>query len=287
MNGNGQDGANGDPDGDGKTNIQEQDDLTHPRGTDVVYLAEGANSPTFDTQLALANPTDTTARVLTTYQTGDGTEIKTYDQILPLTRKTVTLKGIQGLGTAEFSTLVEADTGLVADRTMTWGEGGYGSHAERGIVTRNQTKWYFAEGATFGPFNLFYLIQNPTTQDATVHVTYLLPAPAAPLTKTYTVGRQSRFNVWVDNEGITDPALAALASTDVSAIIESTNGVPIIAERAMYLNQPGQDFGAGHESAGVNAPATQWFLAEGATGEYFDLFILIANPNAHAGDDCG
>ena len=63
------------------------------------------------------------ARVLTTYQKGDGTEIKTYDQILPLTRKTIDIKGITGLGAAEFSTLVEADTGLVADRTMTLGPG--------------------------------------------------------------------------------------------------------------------------------------------------------------------
>ncbi len=28
----------------------------------------------------------------------------------------------------------------------------------------------------------------------------------------------------------------------------------------------------------MTAPATQWFLAEGATGPYFDLFVLIANP---------
>jgi hypothetical protein len=47
----------------------------------------------------------------------------------------------------------------------------------------------------------------------------------------------------------------------------------------MYLDQPGRALGAGHESAGVTAPATQWFLAEGSTGSYFDLFILIANPN--------
>ena len=33
-------------------------------------------------------------------------------------------------------------------------------------------------------------------------------------------------------------------------------------------------------SAGVTAPATRWFLAEGATGPFFDLFILLANPNA-------
>ena len=34
----------------------------------------------------------------------------------------------------------------------------------------------------------------------------------------------------------------------------------------MYLNRPGQPFAAGHESAGVTAPALEWFLAEGATG---------------------
>jgi hypothetical protein len=64
----------------------------------------------------------------------------------------------------------------------------------------------------------------------------------------------------------------------VSAVFEVLNGVPVIVERAMYLNQPGRVFDAGHESAGVTAPATGWFLAEGATGPYFDLFVLIANP---------
>ena len=72
----------------------------------------------------------------------------------------------------------------------------------------------------------------------------------------------------------------ALASTDVSAVFEVLNGQPIIVERAMYADVPGQTFGAGHESAGVTAPALEWFLAEGATGPFFDLFVLIANPGA-------
>ena len=41
-----------------------------------------------------------------------------------------------------------------------------------------------------------------------------------------------------------------LASTDVSAVFEVLNNQPIIVERAMYLDLPGQMFGAGHESAG-------------------------------------
>jgi hypothetical protein len=46
----------------------------------------------------------------------------------------------------------------------------------------------------------------------------------------------------------------------------------------MYLSSPGTLFSAGHESAAVSAPATQWFLAEGATGPFFDLYVLVANP---------
>jgi uncharacterized repeat protein (TIGR01451 family) len=271
-------GANDDPDGDGKTNLQELAEGSHPRGFVITYLAEGATGAFFDTRLAIANPTGNPALVQTRFQRADGTAVTDYRVVAPMSRATIDIEGLSGLEAAEFSTLVEADVQVVADRTMTWDGSGYGSHAERGILTRTATKWYFAEGATFGPFNLFYLIQNPNAQTANVTVTYLLPS-GAPLTKQYTVGPQSRFNIWVDSEGATDPSLAALASAELSAVIESTNGVPIIAERAMYLDQPGRPLGAGHESAGVTAPATQWFLAEGATGAYFDLFLLVANPN--------
>ena len=66
--------------------------------------------------------------------------------------------------------------------------------------------------------------------------------------------------------------------------MRSTDGAPIVVERAMYVSLPGQSFAAGHNSAGVTAPATRWFLAEGATGTFFDLFVLIANPSAQAAE---
>ena len=56
----------------------------------------------------------------------------------------------------------------------------------------------------------------------------------------------------------------------------------------MYMTNGGQPFGAGHESAGVTAPALSWFLAEGATGAFFDMFVLIANPDpTQHGDGAG
>jgi hypothetical protein len=157
---------------------------------------------------------------------------------------------------------------------MSWDQRGYGSHAERGIASP-ATRWYLAEGATHSGFDLFYLLQNATDVEAVVEVTYLRPSPLPAVVREYVVGPGRRFNIWVNREG---PELAA---TDVSAVVTSTNGVPIIVERAMYASS-GLAFGAGHESAGVPQPASRWLLAEGATGPYFDLFVLVANPTSRS-----
>jgi len=266
----GEDGAAGDPDADGATNLAEYQAGTHPRGFYTRYFAEGATSSFFDTRLALLNVAPQSAHVLARFQTGDGTNIPFPLLMGPRTRATLDAKTVPGLATAEFSTVLESDQVLVADRTMTWDASGYGAHAETSVAAP-ATTWYLAEGATHSGFELFYLIQNPNDAVAHLHVTYLLPA-GAPIEKDYTLGAQSRFNIWVDAD---DPRLA---NTDVSAVL--TSDVPTIVERAMYLSSEGRPFNAGHESVGVTAPATEWFLAEGATGSYFDLFVLIANPNS-------
>ncbi len=107
-----------------------------------------------------------------------------------------------------------------------------------------------------------------------MQIQYLRPAPAAPITKTYTVGANTRRSIYVNGE---DPGLD---EAEISAVITSTNAVPIVVERAMYLNSNGQLFGAGHESAAVADLSTSWFFAEGATGPFFNMFILVANPGA-------
>lgn len=244
----------------------------------VSYFAEGATSTFFETQLALFNPHPTcTASVTLRFLKSDGTTVTSSEFLSPMERETVETRFVSGLSTAEFSTTIESTFPIVADRTMSWDSRRYGSHAETAIGAP-ATTWYLAEGATHSGFNLFYLIQNPNPSPANIQVTYLQPAPGVPLTKTYVVEASSRFTIWVNQQAIGDPALRVLASSDVSARI--TSDLPIVVERAMYLNSKGLAFGAGHESAGVTAPATRWFLAEGATGDYFDLFILVANPGA-------
>lgn len=237
------------------------------------YFAEGATGGLlgFEAGIALFNPdAGDTANVVMRFQKGDGTEVPHALSVPPYARRTVDPATLDGLAAAEFSTTIESDIPIVADRTMVWG-GGYGSHAETGILAPS-TEWYLAEGATHSGFDLFYLVQNPGAGVARLEVTYLLPAPAPAVVKTYDIEARSRFNIWVDLED------ERLAATDVSAIIRSDG--PVIVERAMYRNAPGQLFGAGHNSAAIAAPATDWFFAEGATGDYFDEFVLIANPGA-------
>ena len=245
-------------------------------GTYTRYFAEGATGALFDTSLALLNPTASATVATLRFETPDGTHVERTLSIAARTRATIDPEDEPALAAAEFSTSVTSTQPLVIDRTMSWGGGGYGAHAEASIPAPAST-WYLAEGAT-GAFNLFYLLQNPHGTSAQVRVRYLRPSGPT-LEKSYTLPPASRTNIWVNQEDFGASGLA-LAQGDVSAVIEVTSGPPIIVERAMYLDLPGQPFGAGHESAGVTAPATQWFLAEGATGPYFDLFVLLANPGA-------
>ena len=178
------------PDGDGRTNLQEYQQGTHPRGFVITYFAEGATGAFFDTAIAVANPTATRALVLTRFQRDDGAVVRKYQVVEPHSRATIVVEQVPGMASAAFSTLIEADVQVVADRTMSWDNTGYGGHAERGTLTRATSTWYLAEGATHGSFDLFYLIQNPGDVATTVEVKFLRLAPKAPVIKQYSSGRR-------------------------------------------------------------------------------------------------
>jgi len=245
---------------------------THPRGLFKRYLAEGSTSAFFDTEIELLNPGDQPARVLLEYQlqTPDPANPHPSDYLVipPNARRSIDPRTT--LHQASFSTIIESDVEIVVERTMKWDSRHYGSHAESSQPSPEMV-WYLAEGATHGAFNLFYLIQNPNDASATVEVTYLRPAPKAPIVRSYPVAATSRLTIWVDAEG---PEFDA---EEFSAVFHADQ--PIVVERAMYADTPDHIWAGGTDSAAVHAPAPQWFFAEGATGAFFDTFFLIANPN--------
>jgi len=267
----GVDGPGGDPDGDGVSNAQEESAGTHPRGLWHRYLAEGASGSFFDTRYALVNPGATDSTTWLRFLRGDGTVV-TQGLVVPaLSHRALFAKDLSGLASGDFSIELESDLPVVLDRTMAWDAGAYGTHSESATASPSAT-WYLAEGSTVVDFDLFYLLQNPQPVPVTATIRFLRPS-GAPIVRTYDVAAHSRLTVYVN-------LIASLEETDVSGVVTASH--PIVVERAMYASRAGQPFALGHGGLGAPQPAASWFLAEGATGSFFDTYVLLANPSSSA-----
>ena len=119
-----------------------------------------------------------------------------------------------------------------------------------------------------GLFDTYVLLANANATDTQATVTFLVEG-AANVTRVFDVAATSRLNVYTG-------LIPELVGKSFSIVVTATQ--PIIAERAMYFGS--RLFEGGHESAGVPEAATSWFHAEGATGDFFDTYILMGNPNA-------
>jgi hypothetical protein len=104
-------------------------------------------------------------------------------------------------------------------------------------------------------------------------MTYLRPA-GAPVVRTRTIPGNSRLTIYVEDE---DPALA---DTPVSTIVEATNSVPIVVERAMWWPTPGSAWQEAHNSFGATQPGVRWGFADGESGPppfNTQTYFLVAN----------
>jgi len=245
--------------------------MTHPTGTMSRYFAEGVTNQFFDTQIDLANPSETTPAAVQIHYLGDFGLGETQQILVPPRQHRFVQPGGELQVAQSFGITIESNVPVLADRRVSWDRAmAYGAHLETSQPAP-ATTWYLTEGTTVLGFNLFYLVLNPQDTAVETTVRYLRPS-GAPIVRTYTVAPHARLTVRVNDA---DPLLAA---SDVSAVVTGTQ--PIVVERSMYADRAGQLFGLGTASAGVSAPSTSWFLAEGATGDFFDLFVLIANPGS-------
>ncbi|MEO5822625.1 MAG: hypothetical protein ABIT71_19115 [Vicinamibacteraceae bacterium] len=265
----------GDDDGDSASNLAEYQAGTHPRLSNSWTLAEGATG-FFAERIALANPDSVPADVTLTFlRPAPGAPITRTYSLLPYGRTTVDVNAVAGLGQADVSTVISANTGgVVAERTMFWGDQYYGGHTGKAIE-RTGTTWYLAEGAANSFFTTFILLANPGSTAATATVTFLME-PSGTFTKAYSVPANSRVTIYA-NEVTDANGGRPLSGRSFSTQVTSTG--PIAVERSMYFTNT-RVWNGGHEAAAVPAPRTSWYVAEGATGGFFSTFLLLANPNA-------
>ncbi|HTV03521.1 MAG TPA: DUF4394 domain-containing protein [Luteitalea sp.] len=231
-------------------------------------FAEGATGAFFTTEFALANPTAINAPVTAVFQRADGASIARTLTVGAFSRVTLDAATVPGLAAAAFGSVFTSSDGvpLAVERTMRWDATGYGMHGER-AVGGPALVWHFAEGSQ-GFFENYLLLSNPGATANTATVEFLVQG-GAPVTRVVTLAPMSRVNVYGGE-------VPELANRAFGATV--TFSAPGVAERAMYFGQP--LFNGGSVASGVQAPSTVWYHAEGATGAYFDTFLLLANPGA-------
>ncbi|MHB8894572.1 MAG: DUF5719 family protein [Candidatus Geothermincolia bacterium] len=224
------------------------------------YFAEGTTAYGFEEYVCIQNPSQFDSTVNLVYMlpdpkgqvAGEPFILKAYS------RATVNVADITP-GT-DVSVKVESSQGVICERSMYWG-GRVEGHNSIGI-TAPGTKWYLAEGCTNYGFEEFLSLQNPLSSSAAVTITY--NTSAGPVSKpAISLAARARKTIRVND---------IVPADDVSITVSSDK--PVVAERSMYWD--GRR--GGHDSIGTEAPAREWFLAEGSTKWGFDTYVLVQNP---------
>lgn len=230
-------------------------------------LAEGATGAFFDLDITVANAGNVAAPLAIDFLPEGGTPVQTTNSAGANAPLQIHADQVTDLGAT--STIVRSldAVPLAIERTMSWDPRGYGGHG--GGAVSPATRWLFAEGAQ-GFLKTYILLANDNAKQAAVTVKFLLEGGGV---VTHVVNVPARSRETIDAGSLKDVVNRSFG-------LDITADAPIIAERAMYFSM-GTDrlFDGGHESAGVNETSTRWFLAEGATGPFFDCFILLSNPN--------
>jgi hypothetical protein len=230
-------------------------------------LAEGATGGFFDLDVTLANAGSAGAPVAIDFLPAVGAPILTTNTVPANSPLQIRVDDVVNGGA--ISTVVRSTEAvpLAIERTMSWDARGYGGHG--GGAASPATRWLFAEGAQ-GFLRTYILLANDNPSAVAVTVKFLLEGGGV---VTHVVNVPARARETIDAGSLRDVVNRSFG-------LDITAAAPIIAERAMYFSM-GTDrvFDGGHESAGVNETSTRWFLAEGATGPFFDCFVLLSNPN--------
>ncbi len=225
------------------------------------YLAEGCTGPGFVTYIQIANPQAGAATLNITFMADDRVSVVPAYIVPAQSRATLNVADYMD-NEWGVSTRLHSDVGVVVERsmysdTMTWGHNSMG-------VSSPQVTWYLAEGSTGPGFETWVLVQNAGSEVANVSLTYMTPdGPVPGPSAAMRPHSRQTFNVADTVPGV----------WSVSTVVSSSDH-PVIAERAMYGN--GREWA--HECVGLNAPGTNWFLAEGCTGPDFETWILVQNP---------
>ena len=241
-----------------------------PAGSTATYYAEGAQG-FFDYRLAVLNTSSAETWLNVSYlREGASPLVRSYS-VGANRRMTISGEDVPELNGASFAAVISAPATVVSERTMRWRmNGGDGAAGAKSLAAPSRT-WYLAEGNA-GFFDTYVLLANPTATDTVATVDFLLDGGGV-VRRQYSLAGNARYTIWTNQ-------IPQLAGRSFATTVTAPN--PILVERAMYFRGVHGAFEGGHASAAVPSGARDWFLAEGSTGQWFETFVLINNPNASA-----
>ena len=259
--GSGDDGAEGDPDGDGRNNAEEFAAGTHPRGAFVRYFADGAASDNQSTRLDLFNAGVEDAKVLIHLTPDSGDRVREFRNLAARSRATVETAMAGGILNGGFRVVIESDRPVVAESTVIR----LTPHATRGDAAAVAAPAWFVTSAPAGTA-LRYVVFNPGEAAANIDV-YYLPAGASPVVRRHVVAAGGRYPIDAGSDG---------PSGDVAAAISSS--VPIVVDA--IATSADEAVAAG--SLASPAPGYLQYLAAIRTGSLLTARLDVLNPTSAA-----
>ncbi|MFH1150408.1 MAG: hypothetical protein V1748_08030 [Actinomycetota bacterium] len=225
------------------------------------YLSEGSSNWGFETWVLVQNPNAAEATVNLTYMIeGEGPQNFT-KKVAAFSRASFSMA--TDIGAKDASIQVRANLPVIAERSMYFDSRREGTESV-GVIAPSNT-FFLAEGTTAWGFTSYVLVQNPNAGDAVVTVTYMTPDGPV-VQEPFTMPGLSRKTLLVNE---------VLAATDFSTRVDAD--VPVVAERAMYWESA---YGrAAHNSVGLTAAHTTFFLPDGQRTLGWETWVLVQNPN--------
>jgi hypothetical protein len=271
----GDDGAEGDPDGDGDVNLKEYLLDTFPRGRYRQYFAEGSSGARQESwacvDLFQPELKQTSYRVRFV---GDGGRALSSTGYFSMAAGVCGLSSYAYLADRVVSVVIESDQPLVAERYFERGSSAVRTQAAASLPTAS-SEWHFADGVSAGAFDAFLLTFNPNDAPVEAEFTYYRRSGEEPIRRTRVLPPGVRTTVWVSQD---DPEVSG---KDMAVSIRA--GAPILVERAWRKDPPGRSAFHDLVSGGATAPATTWLfphvaISTRASAAWATSFV-IANPN--------
>jgi uncharacterized repeat protein (TIGR01451 family) len=252
------------------------------------YFAEGATGG-FDLFFLLANPGSQAAVVEARFLPTTGTPV-VHTMTVPAGERVTlwanTLPGLQAVETAAVFTVlggppIGVSRAMYTDdalgRPFGVGHTGAGLPAPAARLTLSE--------AAAGYFDLFFLLGNPDpSRTADVRLRFGLE-DGTEVTHDVAVPPSSRRNVWVNAlaAASADPLVQRLGQSAMATTVESLNGVPVVAERAMYW-PAGAWLDGSATSGNASGGAARWAVADAEAGgpRATSTFLLVGNQAASA-----